>query len=87
MKVSKELLLSLDRLYNAPEMQFFRKWMKEAALEEMAKAIKTSEHTAVARGRAQMLMELQELIEAAPNALERLEKRNGEKKQGKSWTP
>jgi len=75
-KVSREVLAALSEIHNTRNMQVFRGWLRETTNTETAKAIKTSENVDVARGRAQMLMELQETIETAHDVLERLEKRN-----------
>lgn len=77
MTPSRDLLTALDYLYNAREMQIFRRWLATTATDEALKAIKATENVDVLRGRAQMLLELQVLIEEAPEALQRLEKRNG----------
>lgn len=77
MTPDKALLVALDRFYNVQEIRYFRDWLKRERDSEMAKAIKAVENSDVARGRAQMLMELVEIIETAPAALQRLEKRNG----------
>ena len=74
------LLVALDRFYNVQEMQIIRGWLVKLKDDEIAKAIKAVENPDVARGRAQVLLELVELFEGAPKALERLEKRNGSQK-------
>jgi hypothetical protein len=78
MKPSIDLLKSLDRLYNTQEMQTVRRWLAETATEETKKAVTASGdlNRDVMCGRAQMLISLQELIETAPQALQRLENRN-----------
>ena len=77
MTPDKSVLVALDRFFNVQEIHYFREWLKKERDSEMAKAIKAIENSDVARGRAQMLMELVKLIETAPEELKRLEKRNG----------
>lgn len=79
MTPDRSLLVSLDRFYNVQEIQYFRKWLVKERDSEMAKAIKATENSDVARGRAQMLMELVNIIETAPQELKRLETRNGKR--------
>ena len=79
MTPDRSLLVSLDRFYNVQEIQYFRKWLVKERDSEVAKAIKATENSDVARGRAQMLMELVNIIETAPQELKRLETRNGKR--------
>ena len=81
------LLVALDRFYNVQEMQIIRGWLMKQRDEEMARAIKAVENSDVARGRAQVLMELVELFEGAPEALNRLERRNGSQKPSYPGNP
>lgn len=87
MKVTPEVLSALDYLYNAREMQTIRRWLRNAAADEMTRAIKTDEDVDVNRGRARALMELAEIFETAPQQRERLEKRNGSSKPGEAGDP
>jgi hypothetical protein len=76
MNQDKALLVALDRFYNVQEIRYFRDWLRKQRDSEMARAIKTDGNPDVARGRAQALMELVEIIDGAPDALKRLEQRN-----------
>lgn len=77
MTPDRALLVALDRFYNVQEIRYFREWLKKERDLEMAKAIKTDANSDVARGRAQMLMELVDLMDDAPKALQRLERKHG----------
>lgn len=77
MTPDRALLSALDRFYNVQEIRYFREWLVKERDSEMAKAIKATENSDVARGRAQTLMELVKIIETAPEELKRLEKRSG----------
>lgn len=68
-------------------MQIFRQWLAATANEHMVRAIQETENVDVHRGRAQALMELVAMIEGAPQALSRLENRNGTPQQSQPGNP
>lgn len=81
MAPDRELLEGLSRLMNSSEFRAFRAYLNDMRNVETHKALFATENSAaVMRGRAQKLTELVNLIETAPQELERLEKRNGPKK-------
>jgi hypothetical protein len=81
MKIDRQLLEDLDRLYNIPEFRRLRTWMQEQKTDIMAKAINAVENPDALRGRAQQQMDLADLFENAPKELRRLENRtNGTQK-------
>ena len=82
MTIDPSVVEALDRFYNTHEMQIIRKHLHVVCEAEMTKAVKSNENTDVNRGRAQMILELVELFEKAPQEHDRLEKRNGTKKSG-----
>lgn len=79
MKPSRELLVALDRMYNAPDFRTFREWVRKLAGEAEHTAVFCESNVDVMRGRAQALAELSALIEGSTEALKRLEKRHGTK--------
>lgn len=87
MNPTNEVIAALDRLHNAREMQTLRAWLAEAKQTEMARAVKTEGSADVLRGRAQMLMEIEELFRTATDQMQRLEKRNGAQKQNYARNP
>lgn len=86
-KGKRDVLEALAGLYNLRDMQFLRAWLADLVHTETGHAIRAVDNADVLRGRAQIILELEELIRTAPMQLSRLENRHGKIEQSNPRNP
>lgn len=70
-------LQALSSLFEQADFKRFRAFLEAVAMEETNRAINTTDHSGVARGRAQMIIWLRHQIETCRETTKQMEIRNG----------
>jgi hypothetical protein len=73
MQPDLNVLKAISTLYDQVDFRFFRGFLAACEVEEVKNAIKATEHADVARGRAQMIMWLREVVETSRERASQLE--------------